>query len=247
VLLTLAAVAVLAAAFGWVRDGGADDDELSTATARAFDNIDDLRDAVEDAGISCTEFSLRGSSEFAAASADCTDSLVLAIHDSDADARAQHALRATLLGGLTGESSHTLIGPNWSVNCPEEQCDQLQAVLGGEILTSDGDASNSEVTVDAPIANDVSIADFTIEIVVLEEQCFNTAGSLITAEPELFTDVEDLGVFTITFQVPVEGGVDTYSIDYDSDSGQYTYDRMNLSTATCNPDLTATVVRVTGG
>jgi hypothetical protein len=119
-------------------------------------------------------------------------------------------------------------------------------VRGGNhpTTTVDDVHSTTPPTAAPPVEAELKTDDFAVELTVLEEQCFDSAGSLITAEPMLYTDIVDRGDITVTYTVPVEGGTNTFSLDYDSDSEQFSYDELNLSTETCNPDLTTTVTRV---
>jgi hypothetical protein len=99
-----------------------------------YSTIGDFRDAVEEAGYSCSAWSERGQSSFAAAAADCDSATVLSIFTSEAQRDEQAAtLKALAIGD---EGKPLLIGPNWMINGKVEMLEQVQPALGGIIDTS---------------------------------------------------------------------------------------------------------------
>jgi hypothetical protein len=81
-----------------------------------------MRERVEASGFECTAWTIRGTNDYAVESADCTDAVVFAIHESASQAQEQIELRASLVGRTA-----TLLGPNWSVNCGDDEalCQEL--------------------------------------------------------------------------------------------------------------------------
>lgn len=97
---------------------------------------------------------------------------------------------------------------------------------------------------------EIDISDVTVELVVLESQCFNSAGAVVVVEPEVSVEPEALEAlssgtpYTIIYDVTgIEGGTNTYRIETHGD-GSYSYDEHVLSTATCNYRLKAEVTAV---
>ena len=97
---------------------------------------------------------------------------------------------------------------------------------------------------------EIDISDVTVELVVLESQCFNSAGAVVVVEPEVSAEPEALEAlssgtpYTIIYDVTgIEGGTNTYRIETHGD-GSYSYEEHVLSTATCNYRLKAEVTAV---
>lgn len=89
--------------------------------------------------------------------------------------------------------------------------------------------------------------DFLIELFVIEDECFGSAGALVTVEPDLtyvganpYPGGEHLLVFEIS---GVEGGTETYNLTV-HDDGNYTYNQEMLSTTSCDYNLGVEVVGV---
>lgn len=98
-----------------------------------------------------------------------------------------------------------------------------------------------------PEAEPLTPADFAVELVVLESQCFGSAGGTIEAEPELTLNTGRTdGVWQVTYEVTnLEHGPELYTIEVDMAEGSYTYDALRLSTASCEdqPAVSVTAVR----
>ncbi|MHA7132583.1 hypothetical protein [Oerskovia turbata] len=99
-----------------------------------YSTIADFREAVEEAGYSCSAWSEREQSSFAAAAADCDSSTVLSIFTSEAQRDEQAATLKALAIGDQGRP--LLIGPNWMINGKVEMLEQVQPALGGIVDTS---------------------------------------------------------------------------------------------------------------
>lgn len=97
-----------------------------------------------------------------------------------------------------------------------------------------------------PTAATADLADFMVELIVVEKQCFGSAGCNVTIEPELFYDGPPLpssARYTLVYEV--QGGEDgplTFNIDIEGDS--YSYDQELISTARSEDELTVELVRL---
>jgi len=88
--------------------------------------------------------------------------------------------------------------------------------------------------------------DFTVQLIVLEDECYGSAGGLVTFEPDLTVDsIEDWDTdATIVYEIRGgEDGAETHRIELKAD-GQYRYSEEIVGTAECGDRLTAEVVRV---
>lgn len=86
---------------------------------------------------------------------------------------------------------------------------------------------------------------FEIELIVIEDKCFNTAGATVTVLPELIaTDRRAMtGDWLIVYEVSgVESGTGTYNIEVSD--GMYNQREVRLSTESCDYDLSADVTRI---
>ena len=107
-----------------------------------YDSVFDLRDAIEATGYECDTFEIRsGASSQARESAECSDAVLLTIFDNATDAKAAAESTAEIVTGIIGLNSVHLIGPNWSINCGDEQstCEDFQDSLGGELAVAETD------------------------------------------------------------------------------------------------------------
>ena len=96
-------------------------------------------------------------------------------------------------------------------------------------------------------AESVSLSDFSVDLFITENQCFDTAGALITAEPDLsYTGTADLDgrTFTIVYEVSGGGANETYSMELNGDDGNYSYDTHMISTDRCVDGLNARVTAI---
>ena len=90
----------------------------------------------------------------------------------------------------------------------------------------------------------LTLDDVAINLIVLENQCYDSAGALITFEPELGVgeDGDAGGRYTLTYDVTGGGAHQTYSIEIDGT--RYSNDQHMVSTDTCVSFLTATPTRL---
>ena len=96
-------------------------------------------------------------------------------------------------------------------------------------------------TTEAPITPFPS--DFDIDLIVMEDECFDTAGALVTVEIDLGWRVPIDGRVTLVYTIyGGEYGSDTFNLDIEGDT--YSYDSKVISTASCYYDLQVEVVRV---
>jgi hypothetical protein len=119
-----------------------------------------------------------------------------------------------------------------------------QAESCSEALEEPKSTLGNDAPDDEPVApaSHVSPSDFSISMFITENQCFDSAGALITAEPDLsYIGNDDLDgrEFTIVYSVAGE----TYNVDLQGD-GQYRYDRVILDTPSCTSSLSARVTAV---
>ena len=86
---------------------------------------------------------------------------------------------------------------------------------------------------------------FSINLVVTESQCFDTAGALVTVEPELTIVLRQPAPDeTVTVVYEVHGGEAVETFSFDLTGTEYSYDPLVISTATCDAVLSARVVDV---
>lgn len=100
-----------------------------------YESVFDMREIVEDAGITCDTWEVIGDVINAVERAECTRTVVFSIHESASQARAAVDDVAAVSTGLLDRRSGHLIGPNWSMNCGDdvELCERLLPALGGEL------------------------------------------------------------------------------------------------------------------
>ena len=63
-----------------------------------YESVFDMRELVEASGFECTTWTIRGTSDYAVESADCTDQIVFAIHENASQAQEQIEVRKALMG-----------------------------------------------------------------------------------------------------------------------------------------------------
>lgn len=99
----------------------------SSAVAKSYTSVEQLRDDVVKAGYACPNWRQTNQVKLAAASGSCDGSSVLMLFLSEADVSANvQALKAT------GAPVHALAGPNWIVNVPNPT--SLQKSMGGIVV-----------------------------------------------------------------------------------------------------------------
>ena len=90
-----------------------------------------------------------------------------------------------------------------------------------------------------------SLTDFDLELIIIEDQCFNTAGALVTVRPDLYYDGPDLppsARYLLVYKVIGGENVETFNLEIEGDS--YSFDDETISTSSCNYDLSIELVRL---
>lgn len=105
----------------------------------------------------------------------------------------------------------------------------------------DTSVSHSPATTEVDSA--VSLDDFQLDLIVLESQCFDTAGGLVTIEPDLSIPGASYdGQATLVYEVHGGDSVETFRLELDGTN--FTYNEETISTPTCSSHLTAVPVRL---
>lgn len=90
-----------------------------------------------------------------------------------------------------------------------------------------------------------TIGDFVIELVTLESQCFNSAGGLVTVEPNL--SISDLSAWdqeaTLVYTILGGEAEETFNVTI-HDDGKYSFEQHTIQTPTCESVLTAVPTRL---
>lgn len=125
----------------------------------------------------------------------------------------------------------------------------IAAVIAAALLTACASGTSKlnppDITANKPTPNPstVSLNDFQIDLIVLDSECFGSAGANVTAEPNLSIDGGEFdGQATLVYDVRGGEAVETHSMELNGSS--YTYDKLFISTASCNFNLTATPTRL---
>jgi hypothetical protein len=91
-----------------------------------------------------------------------------------------------------------------------------------------------------------TVKDFAINLVVVEDQCFDTAGALVTFEPEVKYSGPNLTGQTWSLTYQLNGGKSPNIYTIEGSGNDFTVnDRQRVQTRTCQDVLTATPIRVT--
>lgn len=95
-----------------------------------------------------------------------------------------------------------------------------------------------------PPADKLALADIQLELITLENQCFDTAGALITVEPDLYVPGGQVeGTWTLIYEITGGGAFETYSMELSGD--RYSKNEHHISTDACVPGgLEATPIRL---
>lgn len=102
-----------------------------------YESVFDMRERLEAGGFECTDWNVRGSNDYSTESADCTPQVVMAIYPDASAIVDQRELRHQFMA-LIEAVALEVEGPNWNVSCDRPvQCDQIQSLLGGEVLEFD--------------------------------------------------------------------------------------------------------------
>lgn len=91
---------------------------------------------------------------------------------------------------------------------------------------------------------DLTIDDVSIDLFVIESQCFNTAGATVTVEPDVSIDTAryDGRETRVVYEILGGEAVERFHLTLEGDS--YSYEEHRVSTPTCSDTLTARVVDV---
>ena len=87
--------------------------------------------------------------------------------------------------------------------------------------------------------------DFEVELVVIEDQCFGSAGALVTVRPTVtYKGFRQMaGDWLLVYEVVgVEAGKETYNLSISDD--EYTVRELVLSTDSCDHNLAALVTNI---
>lgn len=101
-------------------------------------------------------------------------------------------------------------------------------------------STTSTTTTTAPTPT-LTADDFHVELVITENQCFNTAGANITFEPELTyvgSGPYPGGEYLLVYRVEQTG--ETFNLEV-HDDGRYSYDEEFVQTDDCPDELSATI------
>jgi hypothetical protein len=207
-------------------------------------SVYDLRTAIETTGYTCDAWE-PATTESAQERAHCTDAVVLSIYTDLAQMEAAVQETASLATQLGLESVH-LVGDDWSINCGGDLdlCARFSRAIGGEIQT---------FSPDDPDENDgyvPSADDFMLEVKILEQECFGSAGCLVRFRVELthlggpnYEDLDPKAKYELTYRI--DGGEDPYINTLEIQSGEYVQDdRQRISTVSSDFELHAEVLDV---
>jgi hypothetical protein len=80
--------------------------------------------------------------------------------------------------------------------------------------------------------------DFVVTLTTLESQCFNTAGALVTVEPEVANLRPVDSDYRATLVYEIHGGENVETFNLEIAGTNITYRKHVVSTSTCSPQLT---------
>lgn len=179
--------------------------------------------------------------------------------DAICDAFEREVSLGAMVGAVQANTEATeivalaLIGAAVNAYCPihadffvaemmgEYGTDTVEQVLAEMDTVEPSDVEINDVEVSEP--EDLTTDDFEIELVILESQCFNTAGASVTVEPDLATSADVTRDYTIVYEIHGGEATETFNIELHED-GTYEFDQEFISTESCDYVLTAEVVRV---
>jgi hypothetical protein len=98
--------------------------------------------------------------------------------------------------------------------------------------------------------DDPVVSDFMLDLILLEDECYGSAGALLTVEPDLTWLGNDSKLdagedWTLIYEIHGgEYGTETYNLTVHGDDGSYSYDEHIISTASCYYDVSVEIVRV---
>ena len=143
-----------------------------------------------------------------------------------------------------------------AVACGEESTSTLEVqsleekqeaeVVPTEILVAPTEIPATSTEVPTPVTRDPRISDFELELIILEEKCFGSAGCLITVRPNLTVLTTTLaGEWLLIYEIHgVDNGSQTYNLELHLDTGQYSLDDELLSTPGGSDTLTVEIVKI---
>jgi len=207
-------------------------------SSTTYASVEEIRRLIEASGYQCTSWAVRPDPLNALEMADCSDAVLFSIHEDPAQVALAITTKNDLLFSLLEDAPDSvhLIGPNWLISCGADRdlCEGWIGVVGGRIHVAS-----------PPATIEFSPDDFAVELIVLENQCFNSAGALITVEPKLsILGAQPAPEQTLTVIYEIHGGESVETRNLEVSGGQYTYDESTISTADCADELSATVVDV---
>lgn len=130
----------------------------------------------------------------------------------------------------------------------EAEADTTTTTAAPETTTSTSTTSTSTTTTQPTTTATETFDedDFLVELIILESQCFNSAGALVTVEPDLTltaaTGPAPDQELTIVFEIHGGEFVETRRLDVTGDS--YSYEEYVVSTESCEYDLSTEIVQV---
>ena len=106
--------------------GSSTPDVAPPADGGTFETIDDLKAAVESAGLVCPELVLHNHAKYSSSSGSCSEDISLAVYSNDASLEWQLDVWRPI-----GQSSIN-VGRNWTVTSADPK--RIQTKLGGTVL-----------------------------------------------------------------------------------------------------------------
>jgi len=192
-----------------------------------YSSVFDLRERVESIGYMCTSWDVLSSPTNALERAQCAD-VVLSIHTNASEAQMSVDNVAELMTSIGVMSVH-LIGPNWSVNCSDDEdlCDEFQTVLGGEKQVADEPPADE--TTSTTEASGIDVVERARAQSIVLTTIEDAGGEVIEAmmdilEPDQMAalqamDLDELETYTTAFAAMFHlDGKDSVP-DYASDGG----------------------------
>lgn len=192
-----------------------------------YSSVFDLRERIESIGYMCTSWEVISSPTNALERAQCAD-VVLSIHTNASEAQMSVDNVAELMTSIEVMSVH-LIGPNWSVNCSDDEdlCDQLQTVLGGEKQVADEPPADE--TTSTTEASGVDVVERARAQSILLTTIDDAGGEVIEAMMDILgpdqlaaldvMDLDELETYATAFAAVFHPDGEDVVPDYASDGG----------------------------
>lgn len=154
------------------------------------------------------------------------------------------AVVAFVFGGAVGQA---MAGDsNGSASTPTSTTTTLVVDTTTTMATT---TTSSTTTTTAPTtttteAEPLTTDDVSVSLFIIEDECFNTAGALVTVEPDVSVSATVDQEYLVVYEISgVEGGSETYNLTL-HDDGTYTFSQEQLSTESCDHDLQVNVTAV---